>query len=103
MINSYYITTVIQFHVLGMFLPSFFTGSLIARFGSIKIMLAGIICFVGYILVGLSNSVCAFALALALLGMGWKTMNLLLIFWLVAITLLLAWFSLKKKTLNNNE
>lgn len=36
------ITTVIQLHVLGMFLPSFFTGHLIARFGVLKIMFAGL-------------------------------------------------------------
>ena len=29
---------VIQLHVLGMFLPSFFTGSLIARFGVLQVM-----------------------------------------------------------------
>ena len=34
--------TVIQLHVLGMFLPSFFTGSLIARFGVLRIMLTGL-------------------------------------------------------------
>jgi MFS family permease len=35
--------TVIQLHVLGMFLPSFFTGSLIARFGVLRIMLSGVL------------------------------------------------------------
>ena len=35
--------TVIQLHVLGMFLPSFFTGSLIARFGVLRIMFTGIV------------------------------------------------------------
>lgn len=34
--------TVIQFHVLAMFLPSFFTGSLIARFGVHAVMLASV-------------------------------------------------------------
>ncbi|MBX8814642.1 MFS transporter, partial [Ochrobactrum sp. MR34] len=35
-------TMVIQLHVLGMFLPSFFTGSLIARFGVMRIMMTGL-------------------------------------------------------------
>src|SRR3546814_20652051 len=33
--------TVIQWHVFGMFFPSFFTGTLIARFGVLRIILAG--------------------------------------------------------------
>lgn len=66
------IATVIQLHVLGMFLPSFFTGSLIARFGQFKIMLAGITCFFGYIIIGLSNNIYAFSTALILLGIGWN-------------------------------
>lgn len=33
--------TVIQFHLLGMFLPSFVTGSLIAQLGVVPIMLTG--------------------------------------------------------------
>src|SRR3546814_9070467 len=42
--------TVIQLHVLGMFLPSFFTGSLIARFGVLRIMLTGVVLFIAHIL-----------------------------------------------------
>ncbi len=64
---------VIQWHVLGMFAPSFFTGSLIKRFGSIKIMfiggLGGIAC-VGINLLG--TSVNRFWLALLLLGVSWN-------------------------------
>src|SRR3546814_6528412 len=33
--------TVIQWHVFGMFFPSFFTGTLIARFGVLRIIIAG--------------------------------------------------------------
>ncbi|XZV49940.1 MFS transporter [Acinetobacter baumannii] len=42
--------SIIQLHVLGMYLPSFFTGRLVSRFGSIRIMLMGVylvsICFI---------------------------------------------------------
>ena len=33
---------VIEWHVIGMFAPSFFTGSLIQRFGVLRIMFAGV-------------------------------------------------------------
>ncbi|HCW48816.1 MAG TPA: MFS transporter [Brevundimonas sp.] len=65
--------TVIQFHVLGMFAPSFFSGSLISRFGVRRVMLAGVA------LLGLHVAVAAsgvgfgtFAAALVLLGVGWN-------------------------------
>ena len=65
--------TVIQLHVLGMFLPSFFTGSLIARFGVLKIMFAGTVLFLGHILLSLSGTgFASFASALVLLGVGWN-------------------------------
>ncbi|MQW58655.1 MFS transporter [Sinorhizobium meliloti] len=65
--------TVIQLHVLGMFLPSFFTGSLIARFGVLRIMLAGIVLFLGHIGMALSGTgFVSFASALVLLGIGWN-------------------------------
>lgn len=66
-------TLVIQLHVLGMFLPSFFTGSLIARFGVLKVMLAGIGLFAGHVLLSLSGTgLASFASALVLLGVGWN-------------------------------
>ena len=34
---------VLEWHVLGMFVPSFFTGSLIKRFGAIRVMTAGVV------------------------------------------------------------
>lgn len=67
------ITTVIQLHVLGMFLPSFFTGHLIARFGVLKIMFAGLIlfaCYIGFSLSGIQFA--SFAISLILLGVGWN-------------------------------
>jgi MFS family permease len=64
---------VIQLHVLGMFVPSFFTGSLIARFGVLKVMTAGIAILAGHVLFALSGtSVYSFSGALILLGVGWN-------------------------------
>jgi MFS family permease len=65
--------TVIQLHVLGMFLPSFFTGSLIARFGVLRIMLAGIALLACHVMATLSGTgFGSFAGALVLLGVGWN-------------------------------
>lgn len=66
-------STVIQLHVLGMFVPSFFTGSLIARFGALRVMLAGVGLLAGHILISLTGTdFHAFAGALILLGVGWN-------------------------------
>ncbi|WP_374652994.1 MFS transporter [Dongia sp.] len=63
----------IQLHVLGMFLPSFFTGSLIARFGVLRIMLAGVALLGGHVLMTLTgDGFGSFAGALSLLGVGWN-------------------------------
>ena len=65
--------TVIQLHVLGMFLPSFVTGSLIARFGVLQIMLAGVAILAGHVLLTLTGTgFGSFASALILLGVGWN-------------------------------
>ena len=64
---------VIQAHTLGMFLPSFFTGSLIARFGVLRIMLTGVVVLsahVGMTLTGTGFG--SFLGALVLLGVGWN-------------------------------
>lgn len=64
---------VIQLHVLGMFLPSFFTGSLIAHFGVLRVMGAGVALLVGHVLLTLSGTgLYSFASALVLLGVGWN-------------------------------
>jgi MFS family permease len=66
-------TAVIQMHVLGMFVPSFFTGSLIARFGVLPIMLSGVALLGGHVLIGLTGTEFhSFAGALLLLGVGWN-------------------------------
>lgn len=65
--------TVIQLHVLGMFLPSFFTGSLIARFGVLRVMLSGVALLSGHVLATLTGTgFQSFAAALILLGVGWN-------------------------------
>ncbi len=64
---------VIQWHVLGMFGPAFFTGHLIKRFGVLTVMLAGAIlgvCCMGINLAG--SSVLHFWTALLLLGISWN-------------------------------
>ncbi|MEM6383764.1 MAG: MFS transporter [Pseudomonadota bacterium] len=63
----------IQWHVIGMFAPSFFTGSLIARFGAERVILAGFALLVVCAAVALSGlSVFHFWAALVLLGVGWN-------------------------------
>lgn len=65
--------TVIQLHVLGMFLPSFFTGSLIARFGVLRVMLAGVLLLSSHVLITLTgHGFTSFAGALVFLGVGWN-------------------------------
>lgn len=65
--------TVIQLHVLGMFLPSFVTGSLIVRFGVLRIMLAGVFILAGHVMLTLTGTgFASFASALVLLGVGWN-------------------------------
>jgi hypothetical protein len=65
--------TIIQLHVLGMFLPSFFTGSLVARFGVLRIMLTGVLLLAGHVITTLSGTgFGSFAGALILLGVGWN-------------------------------
>ena len=66
-------SSVIQAHILGMFLPSFFTGSLVARFGVVRIMLAGTVIIAGHVAMSLSGAgVVSFGSALFLLGVGWN-------------------------------
>jgi MFS family permease len=65
--------SVISAHVVAMFAPSFFTGSLIKRFGVIKVMAAGVLFLFACVTVGLSGQLVAnFWWALVLLGIGWN-------------------------------
>jgi MFS family permease len=66
-------STVIQLHVLGMFVPSFFTGSLIARFGVLRVMVTGVALLACHVLMTLTGTgFQSFATALVLLGVGWN-------------------------------
>ena len=65
--------TVIGWHVIGMFGPSLFTGSLIRRFGVVNVMFAGVLLF--YVCVGIALSgvsIPHFWFALVILGIGWN-------------------------------
>jgi MFS family permease len=65
--------TVIGWHVVGMFAPSFFTGSLIQRFGVLRVMAAGALLLYVVVAIALSGiSVAHFWVALVLLGIGWN-------------------------------
>lgn len=67
--------TVIQWHVLGMFAPSFATGYLIARLGPLRLILAGIGLMAACLSVTLLGiDLIHFALGLLLLGLGWNFM-----------------------------
>jgi len=64
---------VLQWHVIGMFAPGFFTGSLIKRFGALPIMGIGVALNLGCIVVALSGvELHQFLAALFLLGVGWN-------------------------------
>lgn len=64
---------IMQWHVLGMFAPSFFTGSLIARFGHARILLAGCVLLAASALTApLGTSLPLFWIGLVLLGVGWN-------------------------------
>ena len=63
----------IQWHVLAMFGPSFFTGALIARFGKEAIIAAGLLLLGGAAIVALLGiDLAHFWIALVLLGLGWN-------------------------------
>ena len=66
---------VIQWHALGMFAPSFFTGHLIQRFGALNIILVGAVMNLACVGVNLSGvGVLQFWGGLVLLGIGWNFM-----------------------------
>ena len=66
---------VIEWHVVGMYAPGFFTGSLIRRFGALKVIAAGIVLMGACVAVALSGiALWQFWAALVLLGVGWNFM-----------------------------
>lgn len=71
--SSQDISWIIQWHVLGMFVPSFFTGTLIKRFGHRPILSLGIIAIALDIIAALFlQGLWSFWTSLLLLGIGWN-------------------------------
>lgn len=66
---------VLEWHVIGMFAPGFFTGTLIRRFGALKIIGTGALLNLVCIAVAVSGTdLHHFVSALFLLGVGWNFM-----------------------------
>ena len=64
---------VLEWHVIGMFAPGFFTGTLIQRFGALKIMSIGVALNFICILIALTGTdLRQFLISLFLLGVGWN-------------------------------
>jgi MFS family permease len=63
----------LQWHVIGMYAPSFFTGRLITRFGAPRIVTTGLLLIAAAAGAGLAGTETAhFWLSLTLLGVGWN-------------------------------
>jgi MFS family permease len=63
----------LQWHVIAMYGPSFFTGRLISRFGAPKVVMTGLLLTAAAAVTGITGvSVTHFWLALVLLGLGWN-------------------------------
>ncbi|MFZ8992141.1 MAG: MFS transporter, partial [Candidatus Puniceispirillaceae bacterium] len=65
--------TIIQWHVVAMFAPAFFTGNLISRFGAPVILTAGVLTY----LAAIASAVLGigfwwYFVSLALMGLGWN-------------------------------
>ena len=66
-------TRAIRWHVLAMYVPSFFTGNLIARYGRVPMALTGMVLLIGCGLMALSGvSLMQFTFAMIALGLGWN-------------------------------
>jgi len=66
---------VIEWHVVGMYAPGFFTGSVIQRYGVLRVIIAGTVLAAAAVGVALAgNQVGHFWAALVLLGIGWNLM-----------------------------
>ncbi len=64
---------VLQWHVIGMFAPSFFTGHLIKRFRALPIMAVGLVLNIMCVVIALSGvEFMQFVAAMFLLGLGWN-------------------------------
>jgi len=66
---------VIEWHVVGMYAPGFFTGSLIKNFGALKVVFAGALLMAVCVAVAVSGvAIWQFWTALVVLGIGWNFM-----------------------------
>ncbi len=66
---------VIEWHVVGMYAPGFFTGFLIKRYSVLNVILSGVVLVAGCVVVSLNgNTIAHFVVALMLLGVGWNFM-----------------------------
>jgi MFS family permease len=64
---------VLEWHVIGMFAPGFFTGHLIKRFGVLPVMAVGVVLNLVCVAIAVSGvDLQHFALALFTLGVGWN-------------------------------
>lgn len=65
--------SIIQSHIIAMYLPSLFTGFLLEKFGVRKVMMGGVFCMLGSVAFSLAGSdLVNFWVALVLLGVGWN-------------------------------
>ena len=64
---------VVQAHVVAMYIPSLFTGALIGRFGTVRVMLAGTAIFCAMVVIGfLGRDVLHYGASMVALGVGWN-------------------------------
>ncbi len=64
---------VLEWHVIGMFAPGFFTGHLIKRFGAVSILAVGVLLNLLCIAIALSGvEVMHFLISMFLVGVGWN-------------------------------
>lgn len=84
---------VIQWHLVAMFAPSFFTGDVIRKFGALSVMLAGCVLVLACVAINLSGTTVAhFETALIALGLGWNFL------YIGATTLLTETYSASEKS-----
>ncbi len=67
-------TMVIQWHIVGMYIPAFFTGQVIRRIGEVPVILTGLLCYGLTVAIGGAGTELYgnFTVALVLLGIGWN-------------------------------
>ena len=62
---------IIQWHLVGMFAPSFFSGTLMSRVGVLPVMLMGVVAYLAVVIVNMQTpSMASYWIALVLLGDG---------------------------------